>query len=142
MIGLGTTGGWRHADLTLAREFARRGIEVEGCWPVVPRLRRLRELARPLSSEYIEAFAMRRALLRHVSSGHDLLVVSSNTGALLLPRRWSNRTMVWSDTPISSRPKRAGRAIPGPRRASGDIQGGFDRRPTAAFGRALPRALP
>ena len=100
MIGLGTTGGWRHADLTLAREFARRGIEVEGCWPVVPRLRRLRELARPLSSEYIEAFAMRRALLRHVSSGHDLLVVSSNTGALLLPRRWSNRTMVWSDTPI------------------------------------------
>lgn len=100
MIGLGTTGGWRHADLTLAREFERRGIRVDGCWPLLSRVRRLRQLARPLSSEYVEAFAMRRALLRHVSGEHDIVVVSSNTGAMLLPRRWSRRTMVWSDTPI------------------------------------------
>ena len=86
--------------MTLAREFARRGIKVDGCWPVLSRVQRLRQLARPLSSEYVEAFAMRQALLRHVSSRYDLIVVSSNTGALLLPRRWSGRTMVWSDTPI------------------------------------------
>lgn len=100
IVGIGTTGGWRHADLALASELRARGMQVDGFWPDMEPSTRLRRRGQPLSSECVQAFAIRKAVLRHVSSAHDAVIVSSSTASLFMPRRLRRRTIVWSDTPV------------------------------------------
>lgn len=100
-VGLGTTGGWRHADRTLGAALVRAGVEVRGVWPAFTTIAdALRRSRYHLATDLVEALAVRTAVQRNASSGTCWLVVSSSTAVLLLPRRWRRRTMLWTDTPV------------------------------------------
>ena len=99
-VGLGTTGGWRHADRTLARALAARGFQVTGAWPELDRVSGADFPLRPLSTELWQSWAMRRTLNRHAALRPQVVITSASTSMLLLPAALRERTIVWSDSPL------------------------------------------
>lgn len=99
-VGLGTTGGWRHADRRLAEALVARGVHLRAAWPRLDRLEAVARRAPAPTRDLLQALAMRHVLGRLVRDSTDLVVVSSSIGLLLASDGVAPRMVAWLDAPV------------------------------------------